>query len=512
MSGVDSIKSEKYIALFIFLFLFSFIRQKIWRFLSMGMVLYFSFFQFVHLEFYGLPVYPAEIYLLFTQVGEIFGTLKEDYGVFWFPVLISLVPTILLFFLNKKIETKKSSKYLVFLFIFYFIYNPTRTFVTGNTWGRQPSSEEFEGMNIYLSTSYFLGKILPSKLVSKKGLSSSMAILDFKKTKDLNHNVIFVLGESLTPNHMSLFGYTRKTTPFLESLKNDENFFYARAFSAGVSSDVSVAFLMNNSYGPDGARDVFNGKNCVFSIAQKADFKTYFYSTQSQQQLRYIMNSICPRYIEDYKNLEMLDPTIEDTNAADDGHSIKALKKIDLNSGKNFITLHQRGSHGPFSLRFSQQANAFEVTDEDDRYSANIKYYDNSVVQFDFYMKELIEYVRKQKKPTIMVYVSDHGEGLGEEGVWGHGKLNRISFEVPFLFYSNDKKLAQRYKEQFPKQMTHFNISLLLADLVGMESEMKFSTQMKEYIVYGNDIDGFMGYMRLENIDSDMKVIKVEGK
>jgi glucan phosphoethanolaminetransferase (alkaline phosphatase superfamily) len=502
MGGVDSVKLDKYIGLFLILFIFSFIRQNLWRYLAMGFLLILSFGQFVHLEFYGVPVFPAEMYLLFSQAGEIAGTLTEDYSVFYLPVMIALIPAIILFFINKRLPPKVSNRYVFILFVFYFIYNPARTFVTGNTWGRQPSAEEFEGTNIYLSTSYFLGRILPAKLTTKQ-YDENYSSLKFTKTKELDHNVIFVLGESLTPNHMSLFGYKRETTPFLDSLKKDEGFYYSSAISSGVSSDVSIAFLMNNTFGPNATKDVYSGKSCLFNLAKQAGFSTYYYSTQSQQQLRYIANSLCPKFVDDYKFLEGLSPSEPDHDAASDMHLITHLKKLKLDQGKKFIVLHQRGSHAPYNKRFSDKSNKFN-SDKNDRSSVNTNYYDNSVYEFDRFMNELITYVSYLDKPTHIIYVSDHGEGLGEEGVHGHGKLNRISYQVPFLYYSN-----KGFKFDFPEKLTHLNISLFTSKLLGFESQTKALEQQSNYIVFGNDMDGFMGWMKVNLQNKQIEVEKV---
>lgn len=494
LSGVDSIKLEKYFALFVLLFIFSFIKQKLWRFLSMGMILYLSFFQFVHLEFYGLPVFPAEIYLFFTQFGEITGTLAEDYTIFILPIILVGIPVGICLFANKKIETRVNNKYMFLLFVFYIVYNPARTYFTGNTWGRQPSAEEFEGANIYLASSYFLGRILPAKLSQPSKAVQEQFIINFEQGEIQDRNIIFILGESLSPNRMSLFGQKRETTPFLESLKDNPRFFFRRAYSAGVSSDVSVAFLMNHTFGDQGAQDVFRGRKCLFSQAQSSGFKTYFYSSQSEQQLRYIKNSICPKFIESYKSLDIISPRIKDSNAASDNILIENLKKINLEAiGSKFIVLHQRGSHSPYNKRFFERSNKFKHTSDASRAVKQTDYYDNSVVEFDFFMRDLIFYIKTLNKETYIVYVSDHGETVGEKGFFGHAKLNIESYIVPFMIYSN-----RDFEVDFPNKITHLNVSLFLAELMGLRPSTPSSTQIENYVIYGNDIDGFMGKVELD--------------
>lgn len=491
---------DKYIGLFIFLALISFVKNKHIR---LGLFLFIptlAYFQMLHINFYGMPVYPSAIYLMFTEVGEIFGTLKEELSLFLIPSLITLPVLVAIIILNKSFKKLKSVPYLQFLFLFYLLYNPARTFLTGNTWGRQPSTQELMGMNIYLSSSYFLGRILPAKLSSKSQTTSHKERLTFTKAPKFEGNIILVLGESLSANHLSLLGQKRKTTPYLDSIKSDPNFFYTKGISSGVSTDVAVAFFMNNTYGLDGQKDVFEGEQCLFKLAIDQGFQTSFYSSQSQQQLRYITNSICPAFINDYKNLEMIDPKLKDSNAADD---LKLLNNFDskLKNTDQFIVLHQRGSHGPYNLRYPKGGETFKMVEnyQQDR----VNHYHNSILEFDKFMKKLIISVKASQSPAVVIYISDHGEGLGEEGVWGHAALKKPSFTIPALAYFHKTK-----PQKLGKLPTHLDISLYLSSLLGYKANVKLP--IEKYQILGNDMDGFAGYLNLELKEGKIISIKRE--
>lgn len=504
------IPGDKFIALFIIIFIFSFIRQHFWRFLSMSFIYLLSFYQMVHLEYFGLPVHATEIYLLFTQTGEILGTLREDFFVFFRPFLIVIPGAVFLWWVNKKLIPHVGTRFLYLLFIFYFIYNPSRTFVTGNKWGRQPSTEEFDGMNIYLSFSYFLGKILPHKLSSKAYKEFAKNKIELTPGPKQIRNIIVVQGESLSPNHMSLYDYRRVTTPYLESIKNDKNFIYRYGISSGVSTDIAVAFFMNTTYGLNGNRSVFNAKHCLFKLAKEQKFETYFYSTQSQQQLRYITNSICPRDIQNYKNLANIQPNLDDENKADDHKLVDELKKIGLNDGNKFILLHQRGSHSPYSMRYNELSDQFTDEEVDSARGMQVNFYDNSVYHFDLFMQKLIDHVNTLEVPTIIFVISDHGEALGEEGVWGHGMLKKSSFEIPILIYGHkEEKLINKIKN-LDVTPTHLNISLLIAESLGYKANVNSLKTPDNYIVLGNDMDGFAGYLDLDFQEG--KLINVQRK
>ncbi|MDP7319742.1 MAG: phosphoethanolamine transferase [Bacteriovoracaceae bacterium] len=498
---------QNYVTLFLFIYIFSFIRQRPLRLISMNFIFLLSFFQMMHIQFYGMPVYPYAIYLLFAESAEVFGTLIPNLNLFTFPISILSLGLSLTFYADKKLHSKiKTKKWVVFIFIFYFIFNPARTFFTGNTWGRQPSSEEFMGTNIYLSLSYFLGRILPQKLTPSSLPPKTTTKISFQQTKPFQGNIIVVLGESLSANHLSLLGYPKITTPYLDSLKENSQFFYFRGISSGVSTDVAVAMFMNSTYGLGGRDIILKGKRCLFKLAKASSFETYFYSSQSQQQLRYITNSICPKYIDHYKNLEMIDPKLENSNLADDKKLIDELEHFFSSPiEKKFIILHQRGSHSPYKLRYKKSEKLFP-TQNLTKNKERIAHYDNSVYSFDRFFKKLIQEIQKQDRPTLVIYLSDHGEGLGEEGVWGHAALKRPSIEIPILFYQHKTQLEDVAK--LPLNPTHLNISLLISKLLGHQSSPPFSTIPKDYQILGNDIDGFSGHLETEFDKGELKFIQ----
>lgn len=492
--GLQSgVTAEKYAILFVIFFVFSFIKSQWLRLIALSFIVFLNMFQMGHLAYYGSPAQPSEVLLFFAEAGEVYGTLKEELHLLILPTLLSIFPLGLFWYFNNKFQEKiKKAHVIGGVFLLYLIYNPIRTYVTGNTWGRQPSTQELGGMNIYLSASYFLGRILPAKLGDTKRVSPRS--VKFNQIQSFDGDIVLVLGESLSANHLSIFGYGRPTTPLLEAMKGEENLFLHRGVSSGVSTDIAVAFLMNSTYGLGGGPVVYKSSQCLFKLAKDSGFHTAFYSTQSGQQLRYISSSICPKYIDDFRSLDEISPELEDPNAADD---LKLLEQYSEKADtKRFIVLHQRGSHSPYNLRYKTPT--FQVNDDPSK--ARVDHYDNSVVVFDKFMNDLLEKVKKRDRPALIVYVSDHGEGLGEQGAWGHGKLVAPSYDIPILVYSH--KANYRPFKGLP---THFNVSLMLAEFLGHKSKMDYSESLSEYVILGNDIDGFAGRLKLKINDGAIK-------
>jgi len=482
---------SKYLGYFLIFVIFSFIPSKKIRFIYLSFLILLNLPQMAHLSYFGTQILPSEILLLFAEMHEISAVLGNELQHVLIPVLLTIIPLAIGWLTLKKFPTTYHFKAIPLLITVYFLYNPVRTFITGNTWGRQPSTSELAGMNMYLSLSYFMGRILPAKLESKRYSqeeNNSLKLSLVRKEKSQWDHIIVVLGESQSPDQMSLFNYARPTTPFLESLKENTNFHYLKGLSSGVSTDISVAFFLNMGYGDAGALKAAKGQHCHFKLAKENGFSTHFLSTQSNQQLRYIAPYLCSAYLDDLRSLEKVSPETLDHNAAIDRHLLPRLEELLETKGNKFIMLHQRGSHGPWPLRFTEESKLFT----DNRVDQRINDYDNSVVEFDLFWKELHSLISKRKEKILVLYLSDHGEGVGKNNLWGHGQLRPGAFEIPIFILAFNQNLPKKTKD-LQSYLPQYNFSLFLANQVGYETNQNAYEPMKDFTIYGNDIDGFAG-------------------
>lgn len=114
-----------------------------------------------------------------------------------------------------------------------------------------------------------------------------------------------------------------------------------------------------------------------------------------------------------------------------------------------FIVLHQRGSHGPaYYTDTPQWAKAWlpecDVPDLPDCTRAAIdNAYDNTILYTDYFLARVIETLDAEsaRYRTAMIYVSDHGESLGENGLYLHGIPYSLAPDeqtrVPMLFWAS---------------------------------------------------------------------------
>ena len=120
----------------------------------------------------------------------------------------------------------------------------------------------------------------------------------------------------------------------------------------------------------------------------------------------------------------------------------------------NKATLHQSGSHGPAYYskypegfaQFKPECKTVQVSNCSQEELSNA--YDNSIRYTDFLLADLIAQLETVDADTVVIYVSDHGQSLGESGFYLHGAPNAVApkqqREIPFLVWMSEGFKARR--------------------------------------------------------------------
>lgn len=488
----------QYFLMLALLLVMSFIKGPITRTFFMSLPLILSFSEMGHYSYYATPIHPSEIWLG-LQVHEIGGVMAAEPQHVVIPLIMVLSFLFIGIFLNWKIRPYHrhigATIFTIALFFFFPIYNYYAPLDA--TFGRNPDPARSMGIDFHQSFMFFMGKILPQKItggILPSEPNSSMYLKFEAEEESPWDKIVLIVGESLATRHMSLYDYERDTTPFLKTQRNAPDFFYTTGISSGVNTDVSVSYLLNLAFGSPGKMKSSLMEHCLFKLAKNQRFGTHFLSIQTLEQLKYIAPYLCNSSIDDFRPMEMVAPHTPNPMAARDRDLIPPFEELLKKNSKDFIVLHQRGSHGPWALRSTPDSQIFEPRNEKDKPVAD---YDNSVVEFDLFMRDLMQTLKKSNKKTLVIYVSDHGEALGENGRWGHGLLIREAFEVPMLIFSVNRSLPERVKE-LPNPLTQYGLSLFLTEAMGLVANQRSSFQVDDFEIYGNDIDGFAGKARLK--------------
>lgn len=264
---------------------------------------------------------------------------------------------------------------------------------------------------------------------------------------------IFLIGESINRNHMSVYGYHRNTTPFLSKL-NKNIIVFDNVISSHAQTNASLRVALTSAAAEQGNN--FRKSLSIIDTANMAGFKTWWIS--NQQPLRATLASIAKqadttKFISnDYQGVEVdrydgfMLPYIKD--ALND----KAIHKV--------IFVHMMGSHAQYANRYPLEFEKFEGNNvrafEKDLSQSkinSINQYDNSILYTDFFVQQTLTLL-KQDPAAIkaLTLFADHGEEVYDKiNVKGHGPDNVTAnmIEIPFMTW-----MSNGFKNLKPQTLT----------------------------------------------------------
>ncbi len=384
----------------------------------------FVWFQILHFAYFGTWIFPLEYYLFFTKFQETFDTFRTVAQIAVIPTIMILILITTIYFLLKNSDEKRLRvPFLSFILIAFIIFVPLRVYIKDSKKGHRPNVEYYPIKNTVTNLGYLFGNILPKKVAGNSGLEQPVTPTPELLTKNPDVNIIMIMGESLNRNFMSLYDYKIETTPFLDTLKNSENFIYKKGIASGVVTDVAVPSFFNIIKRPDGVPQIISTNTCLFKMAKNNGFKTHFYSSQAQDQLAQLKSYICTKWIDDY--IDGTSVTKDIDTPALDTFLLDRIDEVDL-SEPTFIALQQRASHTPFIDTFPKEFEKFTKDNiEDKTIIQNSIDYTNSIAYTDYILSEIVKKIKqKTNRPTYFIFTSDHASNVGDPNRQGHGRLD----------------------------------------------------------------------------------------
>jgi lipid A ethanolaminephosphotransferase len=277
--------------------------------------------------------------------------------------------------------------------------------------------------------------------VLKNNATSDQSSKDQKKLV-----TVIVVGETARAQNFSFNGYQRDTNPEL-SKQDVVNF--SDTSACGTSTAVSLP--------------------CMFSVLQRSDFDTW--QASNTENLLDILKrvgfdvlwrennsgckGVCTRVDNQPKSLYMSDQFCEEGRCLDEILLTRLDEYMSQGDANKVIVLHQNGSHGPsYYKRYPKAFEKFTPTCQTADLSSCSKEsilnsYDNSILYTDYFLVQVIKYLaeRSDTYNSAMIYISDHGESLGENNIYLHGLPYYMAPDtqkkVPFITW-----LSKGYKER----------------------------------------------------------------
>jgi lipid A ethanolaminephosphotransferase len=299
--------------------------------------------------------------------------------------------------------------------------------------------------------------------------------------------MVLVVGETTRAADFGLDGYARQTTPKLAAIPELINF--SKVSSCGTSTAISVPCMFSDlgreRFDPEEAK----ARDNLIDIVKRVGFEVQWFgnNTSCQGVCREVPEIRAPR--EDYPQYCIGD------NPCMDGAIFDMFGNTLANpTGRRFVVLHTLGNHGPgYHLRYPKAFEKFTPVCRETDFSkcdvaSIVNAYDNEVLYTDHLLAETIQKLAAlgDRADTALIYVSDHGESLGENGIFLHALpyavAPNVQTHVPMVFWASPgfanrmridmRCVAARNADYF----SHNNLFHSVLGLLNIETKNKSSS------------------------------------
>ena len=373
-----------------------------------------------------------------SMIGNVLNTNYSESSSFFsiklvlYVVFLGILPSI--FIIKAKIITVTVKKFLVSISL-TLLFLLTLAFANASNWLWIDKNSKTLG-GLAMPWSYAVN--IPLFYIHQFKKNEKEILLPDATIKDNQKSVvILVIGESARSENFSLYGYPKNTNPLLSKIPNVSHF--------NATSDAT--------YTTAGVKSIVEHENTdeLYEI-----LPNYLYRNNVDVIWRTTNWGEPPVHIKNYQNREALMPNCKGDGCDYDGILLSGLKEQILASKKNkiLIVLHTSTSHGPtYSKKYPAQFEIFKpvcnsVELGNCSHTELVNAYDNTIVYTDYLLANVIEDLKQlQEYKSAMIFVSDHGESLGENNLYMHGLPRSIApkqqYEIPFIVWTSDNSARE---------------------------------------------------------------------
>lgn len=246
--------------------------------------------------------------------------------------------------------------------------------------------------------------------------------------------VVLVIGEAARAQNFAHFGYARDTNPYTRDLPIA---LFPGGSSCATYTVGALACMLTHEGNAASPRTSFEP---LQSYLTRHGVETIFRSNNFGEP---------PVKVSRYEKVAEIEQNCTGAGCPTggfDGTMLYGLEEMltQSTSDRIFVTLHQTGSHGPaYSRKYPPDFGRFQPTCDTVQIAECssqelVNAYDNTILYTDFLIAELInQLARVENAETALIYLSDHGQSLGENGLYLHGSPIAIAPDVqrkiPFM-------------------------------------------------------------------------------
>ena len=244
---------------------------------------------------------------------------------------------------------------------------------------------------------------------------------------------VVIIGESARSKNFSLYGYERTTNPLMEQ----DSVVALRAESAATYTTAGVKAIVEHQ-----------PTNKLYEI-----LPNYLYRNGVDVVWRTNNWGEPPLHIANIEKVATLKEKYHEADERYDGILTEGLAERIKSSDKSkvLVVLHTSTSHGPTYYKkypaefekFTPVCTTVEMAEADHQELINA--YDNTILYTDYLVHSVIEQLRTLEGwRSTMLFVSDHGESLGENNLYMHGMPKSMApaeqFDIPFIVWLSDQE------------------------------------------------------------------------
>jgi lipid A ethanolaminephosphotransferase len=291
--------------------------------------------------------------------------------------------------------------------------------------------------------------------------------------------VVVVVGEAARADHFGINGYARQTTPKLAA--RDDIVSFSQVTSCGTATATSVPCMFSLDGRGDFDIDSAPFNENVLDVLAKAGVSVLWRDNNTGSQ------GVADRLRYEHFTDRRTNPKCAHGECRDVGMLSGLDDYIAEQTGDILIVLHQIGSHGPaYYKRYPEKFARFKPdcrTNELSQCSQQeiVNAYDNSIAYTDRFLNAVIRFLasKQAQYETTMLYMSDHGESLGELGVFLHGMPYAIApaeqRHVPFILWTGQRSDVElgKLREMKDQAFSHDDLSRFLLQLFEVKLDGK---------------------------------------
>ena len=276
--------------------------------------------------------------------------------------------------------------------------------------------------------------------------------------------VVLVIGESARKANFQLYGYARDTNPLLSKRAGLKVY---QATSCATYTTAGTKAILE----PQDSGDLYEL------------LPNYAYRTGVDVSWRTSNWGEPPIHVPEYLTNEELGEQYPGENVYYDAILQKGLRQRIESSQKDkvLIVLHTSTSHGPkYANKYPKEFEVYRpvaqnVEEGEKNVGRLVNAYDNTIRYTDYLLDSLITTLRSMSEwHSAMIFISDHGESLGENKMFMHGlpmKLApKVQYEIPFLVWVSEGFRDYKPEQDLPAVLEQHYIFHSVLNLLSIQS------------------------------------------